>query len=156
MRGAGLLPTLPRLLLPTEAGGWAAEDPRLASAARESSAPKIPVLKPDSTSPHPHGNILDLVPVLLLLGAGDRVAEVPGLDDPALGGVDVSLVLDMADTDAHAVLGEDDVLAGHLVACLPVDLIGGFPDVVADEGDATQDHQHDKQGQDLAVREATC
>jgi hypothetical protein len=40
-------------------------------------------------------------------------AQVPGLDDPTLGGVDVALILDLLDTDLDALFCEYDVLVTH-------------------------------------------
>lgn len=71
-------------------------------------------------------------------GGGDIVtvlvfgsAKVPCLDHVFLSGIDVGLVLHLANTDAHAVLGEDDVLLVHLLggrlahyANTNVDLVG--------------------------------
>ncbi len=77
-------------------------------------------------------------------------SHVPGLDDPALGGVDVLLLLDVLDADAEAVLGEDDVLLGHAGLGVVADLGRAEVDLVPDEGDAAEDGQEDEEGQELA------
>ena len=39
--------------------------------------------------------------------------QVPRVDNPALGGIDLPLVLDVLDANLQAVLGPDDVLLTH-------------------------------------------
>lgn len=87
------------------------------------------------------------LPLARLLGVG-RV--VPGLDDPLLGGVDVSLVVDVLDADAEAVLCEDDVLLLHAVARLLLDLVGRQVDLVADPAQAADDGEEDDERKELA------
>lgn len=63
------------------------------------------------SSEKPQG-VIDVQLFLLL-----RLAKVPGFDNPALGLVNIFLVLHMLYTDAHAILGEDDVLLAHSLGC---------------------------------------
>ena len=95
-------------------------------------------------------SLLELVVVLVLLLV--LAAHVPGLDDPALGGVDVLLVLDVLDADAQAVLCEDDVLLAHLLGDVAPHADDAEVDLVADEGQAADDDEGDDEREELAVR----
>ena len=78
-------------------------------------------------------------------------AHVPRLDNPALRGVNVLLVLDVLDADAQAVLGEDDVLAAHLLGHVALHPDGAEVDLVADEGEASDDHEGNDEREELAI-----
>lgn len=63
-------------------------------------------------------------------------AEVPGLDDPALRGIDIFLVLHVPDADTHAVLCEDNVLLSHALRGGVAELGGGNVDLVKNPADS--------------------
>lgn len=84
--------------------------------------------------------ILLLLCRLFLLGI---TAQVPSFDDPALCSIHVVLLLDLFDTDAHAVLGEDDVLAAHLFRSFFANFGDGEIDLVAYPGEAGDEGKGD-------------
>jgi hypothetical protein len=77
------------------------------------------------------------------------LAHIPCLNDPALRGIDVFLVLDLLDTDTHAVFGEDDVLLAHALGGRVADLGDGEVDVPADPSGAGEDDESDEEGNEL-------
>lgn len=81
-----------------------------------------------------------------------RGAQVPGLDDPALGGVDVVLRLDLLDPDLDAVLCEDDVLLAHSLRRGVLHLGDADVDLVADPTADAQEGEDDEEGEDLAAK----
>lgn len=89
-------------------------------------------------------------------GVGDArvgvvaAAHVPGLDDPALGAVDVVLLLDVLDPDAHPVLGEDHVVPRHALLGVVPYLGYAEVDLVAHHGYDDRDHAHDHEGDELS------
>lgn len=64
--------------------------------------------------------------------------------------VDIVLVLDLLDVDAHAVLGKGKVLVANVFAGLLLDLGDAEVDLVADEAEAANDGEEDDEGDDLA------
>lgn len=80
-------------------------------------------------------------------------AQIPRLDGPPLGGIDVLFVLDVLDTDAHAVLGEDDIFAAHALRGRLAHLADAEVDVVADPGANAEDGEDDDQWEELAREE---
>lgn len=78
------------------------------------------------------------------------VSEVPGLDNPTLGGVDIFLILDLLDTDTDAVLGEDDVLLAHALRRRLLYLGEAEIDLVADPGRAGEYDEEDDERDKLA------
>jgi hypothetical protein len=102
---------------------------------------KLPVLR---------GGGLLLVPeAALVLGPG---AQVPRLDEEALGGVDVALGVDLLDADLHAVLGEDDVLGVDLVAGGGRDLLHGEVELVGEDADGDEEDEEDDEREEFAAR----
>lgn len=78
-----------------------------------------------------------------------RVAEIPGLDNPALGSIDIFLVLDLLDANANAILGEDDILLAHALLGRLADLADAEVDLVADPSGAGEDEKEDDEREDL-------
>lgn len=78
--------------------------------------------------------------------------QIPGLDDPALRRVDVFLVLDLLDADAHAVLCEDNVLLAHALRGRLGHFGDAEVDLVADPGADADDGEDDDEGEDLTTR----
>lgn len=76
-------------------------------------------------------------------------AQLPRLDDPPLRLVDVVLVADGLDADAHAFLGEVDVAARHALLGGPADLDDALVDVVADDGEAADEDGEEYEGDQL-------
>lgn len=85
------------------------------------------------------------------LSLGVPLGQVPRLDDPALRLVDVALVLDLADADAHAVAGEDDVLAAHAARGRGADGAAGEVDLVGDPGGDGDDGEGEEEGKEFAI-----
>ena len=72
---------------------------------------------------------------------------VPHIDKHLLRRIDVFLVLHLLDVDAHAILGEGDVLVANVLGCVLLDLVDAKVDLVADKGKAADDDEEDDQGQ---------
>lgn len=78
--------------------------------------------------------------------------HVPRVDKPALGGVDLPLVLDMLKADLYAILGPDDVLLAHALRHVPAHLVGALVDMVAHKDEGSHDDEEDDEREELAVR----
>jgi hypothetical protein len=88
-----------------------------------------------------------LVVALLFLGRG---AEIPGLDDIFLGGVDIFLSLDMANADAHTILCEYNVLLVHLLRRGVAHDADADVDLVGDPRAGGEEDEEDDEGEKLA------
>lgn len=83
-------------------------------------------------------------------------AEVPGLDDPSLGFVDIFLVRGVFDADAHAVLGENDILLAHSLRSRLLDFGHGYVDLPENPGDAANKSDGYEKGKDLTALARAC
>ncbi len=90
-----------------------------------------------------------LVPKPALIGRPR--AQVPRLDNKALGLIDIALVLDLLDADTDAFLGEDDVLGFELVVCCFTNAEEGDIEMVADEGGDAHEEEDKEGGEELVV-----
>lgn len=90
-------------------------------------------------------------PMSLVLLARLVRRQVPSVDDPALGGIDLPLVLDMLKADLDAILGPDDVLLAHALRHVPAHLGGALVDMVAHEDEGSHDDEEDDERDKLAV-----
>ena len=81
---------------------------------------------------------------------GHRIpAQLPRLDNPPLGFVDIALIPDGAHADAHPLFGEVDVAARHALLGGAADLDDALVDVVADDGEAAKDDGEEDEGDEL-------
>lgn len=82
-------------------------------------------------------------------------AQVPCVDQVALCGINLALLLDVLDADPQAVFGEDDVLLAHLFRDIALYLRDAQVDLVADPGGPGGDGEEDDERNELAggVRE---
>ena len=62
----------------------------------------------------------------------------------------VGLVLDLLDLDLHSVLGEDHMLALHLLARVLADILHDAVDDVADDGEDGHEDQEEDEGDEIA------
>ena len=74
------------------------------------------------------------------------------MDDLLRGGgriplrhIHIALLPDLADTDLHPVLGDDDVLLLHLLARFVGDVVADGVDDVADEAEDAEDREEDEE-----------
>lgn len=91
------------------------------------------------------------VPHLLLLLRGVFVgAQVPSIDQIALGGVDLAFLFDLLDADPQTVLGEDDVLLAHSFRDLAPHLSDAEVDLIANPGSTSENSEKDDEWEKLA------
>lgn len=90
-------------------------------------------------------------PMSLVLLARLVRRQVPRVDDPALGGIDLPLVLDMLKADLDAILGPDDVLLAHALRHVPAHLSRALVDMIAHKDEGSHDDEEDDEREKLAV-----
>lgn len=94
----------------------------------------------------------DARPSFGLLDLADSItAQIPSLDDPTLGLVDVVLVRGVLDADADAVLCEDDVLLAHALRRGLLDLVDGEIHLPKHPGNAGEEEEGNDEGDDLSM-----
>ena len=92
--------------------------------------------------------VLNPAKTALVLGPG---AQVPGLDEETLRGVDIALCVDLLDTDLHAILGEDDILGLDLVVGGSRDLLHGEVELVGEDAHGDEDDEEDDEREEFAA-----
>lgn len=80
-----------------------------------------------------------------------RVPQVPGLDHPALCGIDILLLLNVLNADAQPIFGKDHILLGHLVSSRLFYLVHGDPDLISHKSGTCEEQEKDHKGQDLTM-----
>lgn len=88
---------------------------------------------------------------LLLLARLVR-RQVPRVDDPALGSIDLLLTLNVLDADLETVLGPDDVLLAHALRHVAAHLGCALVDMVAHEDEAGHNYEEYDQRYKLAAK----
>lgn len=89
----------------------------------------------------------DLLPLLRGVFVG---AQIPSIDQIALGRIDLAFLFDLLDADPQTVLGEDDVLLAHSFRDLAPHLGHAEVDLIADPGSTSEDSQKDDEWEKLA------
>lgn len=87
-----------------------------------------------------------------LLDLTDSIpAQIPSLDDPTLGFIDVVLVRGVLDANANAVLCEDDVLLAHALRGGLLDFVHGEVHLPKHPGYAGEEEKGNDEGDNLPM-----